>query len=221
MWSEASAKRVKVILGVLSCHKHATRRDACRETWANVKQRDDVDLVFILGNGTGQWPVRDGCLLHCPCPDDYDSLSLKTRWLCLWAIANYTFDYLFKCDDDTYVHVDRLVNCDAQGDYVGCEIPGHIYGHASGGGGYRLTRHAATQVGTYLMSSASYEDWLVGNLMTSVGIPLRSDSRFNYNCDRLPAPDNDQITCHWCSEQRMREIHQRLHPDYRVPPPQN
>ena len=65
----------------------AARRDACLETWANVKHRDDVDLVFILGDGQSPWPVREGCLLHCPCPDDYDSLSMKTRWLCLWAIG--------------------------------------------------------------------------------------------------------------------------------------
>jgi Galactosyltransferase len=216
-----SAKRVKMFLGVLSCHKHATRRDACLETWANLKQRDDVDLVFILGDGRDAWPVREGCLLHCPCPDDYESLSMKTRWLCLWAITNYSFDFLFKCDDDTYVHVERLLDCDTLGDYVGCEISGHTYGHASGGAGYRLSRNAAIQVATFLNTSVSYEDWLVWKLMTSAGIPLRSDSRFNYNCERWPSQDNDQITCHWCNEQRMREIHEGLHPIAPFTPPQN
>ncbi len=41
---------------------------------------------------------------------------------------------------------------------------------------------------------------------------------FSYNCDRLPAQYNDQITCHWCSEQRLREIHEGLYPNN---PPQN
>ena len=109
-WKEMNTKRVKMLIGVLSCHKYRARREACLETWANVKHRHDVDLVFVLGDGQSPWPVRDGCLLHCPCPDDYDSLSMKTRWLCLWAIANYRFDFLFKCDDDTYVNVDRLLN---------------------------------------------------------------------------------------------------------------
>jgi Galactosyltransferase len=216
-----SAKRVKLCCGVLSCHKHAARREACLVTWANVTQRDDVDLVFVLGGGRSPWPVREGCLLHCPCPDDYDSLSMKTRWLCLWAISNYAFDFLFKCDDDTYVHVDRLLTCDAQGDYRGGEIPGHDYGHASGGAGYRLSRNAAIHVGAFLDGSASYEDWMVWKLLSRAGIRLQSDSRFHYNCDRPPAQDNDQITCHRCSEQRMREIHEGLYPSNAVPRPEN
>ncbi len=151
-------KRVKILIGVVSCHKYAKRREACQETWANLKHRDNVDLVFILGSGRSPWSVREGCLLHCPCPDDYGSLSLKTRWLCLWAITNYNFDFLFKCDDDTYVHIDRLLGCDTLGDHAGCEIAGHIYGHTSGGGGYRLTRNAAIHVGPFLSESVSYDE---------------------------------------------------------------
>ena len=214
-------KRLKMLIGVLSCQKYRTRRDACLATWANVKQRDDIDLVFVLGEGQNPWPVREGCLLHCPCPDDYGSLSMKTRWLCLWAIANYMFDFLFKCDDDTYVHVDRLLRYETQAEYVGCHIPGYEFSHASGGAGYRLSHNAAIHVGTFLNGSASYEDWMVWKLLTSAGIPLQSDSRFNFNCDRPPAHDNDQITCHWCSEQRMREIHKALYPANPVPLQQN
>lgn len=109
-------KRTKIVIGVLSCQKYGARREACLATWANVEGRDDLDLVFILGDGCRPEPVRQGCLLHCPCPDDYASLSQKTRLFCRWAVSNYDFDYLFKCDDDTYVHVDRLVKCDAPGD---------------------------------------------------------------------------------------------------------
>ena len=201
-------EHLKMLIGVLSCHRYASRREACLETWADVRHRPDVDLVFVLGDGPTTGPVRDGCLLHCPCPDDYGNLSLKTRWLCLWAIANYGFEFLFKCDDDTYVNVDRLLTCDVQGDYVGGGIPGHIYPHASGGAGYRLTPRAAIQVAAYLTTPASCEDWLVWKVLTGAGIPLRSDSRFNYNCERPPARDNDQITCHRCNERRMREIHE-------------
>jgi Galactosyltransferase len=116
-------KKNTMVIGVLSCQKHASRREACLQAWADVKERGDADLVFILGGGQSPWPVRKECLLHCPCPDDYGSLSMKTRWFCLWAASNHEFDYLFKCDDDTYVHIDRLLNCNTLGDYVGGEIP--------------------------------------------------------------------------------------------------
>jgi hypothetical protein len=62
---------------------------------------------------------------------------------------------------------------------------------------------------------------MVWKLLTSAGMPLRSDSRFSYNPEHSPAQDNDQITCHWRSEQRMREIHDGLHPGNPVPPPPN
>src|SRR4051812_30997406 len=85
-------ERLKMLIGVLSCHRYVSRREACLETWADVQHRPGVELVFVLGGGPTSRPVRDGCLLHCPCPDDSDSLSLKTLWL--WAIANYRFDFL-------------------------------------------------------------------------------------------------------------------------------
>ncbi len=209
-----------MLIGVLSCHNYAARREACLATWADVGQRDDVNLIFIVGGGRGPLPVRDGCQLFCPCPDDYGSLSLKVRWLCLWAIANYNFDFLFKCDDDTYVHLERLLGCDTPGDYVGGTIPGHEYRHASGGAGYRLTRDAAIQVANSLMTKAWYEDLLVWNLLTAAGIPLQPDARFHYNSEPFPARDNDQITCHWCGQERMHEIHRGLYPAGRVPPSQ-
>jgi hypothetical protein len=84
-----------------------------------------------------------------------------------------------------------------------------------------LSYSAAIRVATFLNTAASYEDWLVWNVMTSAGIPLRSDSRFSYNCESWPSRDNEQITCHWCSEQRMREIHAGLHPIAPVPPPKD
>jgi hypothetical protein len=203
-------KHVKMLIGVLSCQKYAARREACLQTWANVQERNDVDVVFVVSSDSNEWPYREGNLLLCPCPDDYGSLSLKTRWLCLWAIGEVSFDYLFKCDDDTYVHIDRLLNCDTLGDYVGGDR--HPHGHPSGGAGYRLTRNAAIEVATSLMTTASYEDWLVWKLLTSTGMPLRSDSRFIFHGERWPAQDNDLITCHRCSEQRMREIHDALYP---------
>ena len=205
---EVNVKRVKLLIGVLSCHKYAARREACLATWANVDARDDVDLVFILGDSRHPAPRREAHLLHCPCPDDRDSLSLKTRLFCQWAIENYEFDFLFKCDDDTYVHIDRLLQCGTKGDYVGSPIPGRPhYVHPSGGAGYRLSRKAAQHVAVSSVPLVSYEDWLVWRILTNAGVQLQSDSRFVYNNDVRPTGENDQITCHWCSPDVMLEIH--------------
>ena len=163
---------------------------------------------------------RGSACCTAQCPDDYNSLSLKTRWLCLWAITNFMFDFLFKCDDDTYVHVDRLLKCDTHGDYVGCDIPGHDYPHASGGAGYRLSRNAAIHVATFLNGSASYEDWMVWKLLTNAGMPLRSIhvTVTIPNTRRRNTTTKSRVTGAANSE---CAVHEGLHPGNPVPPPPN
>jgi hypothetical protein len=74
---------------------------------------------------------------------------------------------------------------------------------------------------TSTMRLASYEDLLVWQVLTNAGIPLRSDPRFGFNDLPWPSPDNDQITCHWCSDHRMREIHEGLYPSTSARSPRN
>jgi len=52
-------------------------------------------------------------------------LPQKTRWFCAWAIANCEFDYLFKCDDDTYVCLERLLASPRGAKYVGHDLGGY------------------------------------------------------------------------------------------------
>ena len=108
----------------------------------------------------------------CPCPDDYPSLPQRTRWFCRWALAQNDWDYLFKCDDDTYVSITRLSLYDLAGrDYVGAEWkPGVGYG--SGGAGYFLSRKAATAVAERLEQPCGAEDALVGQVLRSAGLAL-------------------------------------------------
>ena len=56
------------------------------------------------------------------CPDDYASLPQKTRGFCRWALANAEFEYLFKCDDDTYICLDRLLAVPSGLDYCGWKL---------------------------------------------------------------------------------------------------
>ena len=119
----------------------------------------EMRSVFLLGCPTALQPELVGThALVCPCPDDYPSLPQRTRWFCRWALAQNDWDYLFKCDDDTYVSITRLSLYDLAGrDYVGAEWkPGVGYG--SGGAGYFLSRKAATAVAERLEQPCGAED---------------------------------------------------------------
>jgi hypothetical protein len=87
----------------LACQKYPERLEACRETWATREQPH----VFVVGR-PGQQPALCGDVLYLNCPDDYMSLPIKVWTGIRECLARFEFDWLFKCDDDTFVNTDRL-----------------------------------------------------------------------------------------------------------------
>jgi hypothetical protein len=169
--------------------------------------------------------------LALPCPDDYPSLPQRTAWFCRWALnlpspsavlsggrgaggegallpspsgrgaGGEGWDYLFKCDDDTYVSIPRLKAYDLAGrDYVGAEWKPGV-GYASGGAGYFLSRRAATIVAETLAITHWAEDLHVGNALRAAGIPLSIEPRLVpfASMERRPRRDNDLLTLHACT----------------------
>jgi len=124
------------------------RISAIRETWARDIEpfKDYVTLKFFYGKpsaGYPREPLPDEVFLDVP--DDYASLPLKTVAICRWANER-EYDFLFKGDDDTAVHVDRLVFelSHTLMDYAGCDH----HGVCTGGPGYFLSRRAFRLIAT-------------------------------------------------------------------------
>ena len=198
----------RILIGALSGWKYRERRARCLATWMADGDSMGVRSVFLLGCPTEAAAEEIGCHhLALPCPDDYASLPQRTRLFCHWATGAGSreqgaknWDYLFKCDDDTYVSIPRLLTYDLAGrDYVGAEWrPGVAYG--SGGAGYFLSRKAAAIVADRLTMPTGAEDLLVGHVLRAAGIPLSIEPRFVPfgSADRRPARTNDLITCHAC-----------------------
>jgi len=121
---------------------------AVRETWAKdiAPFGQHVTLKFFYGkpaSGYPRQPLADEVFLDVP--DGYGALPLKTVGVCQYAVEN-DFQYVYKCDTDTAVYIDRLILeiLENRFDYAG-------YVHAnvcSGGPGYLLSRHAAKIVAT-------------------------------------------------------------------------
>jgi hypothetical protein len=201
----------RIIIGALSARQYPERRRRCRETWFDdAALFPELEPLFLIGaEGEVRQPTLIDDLLLLPCPNDYQSLPQRTRWFCQWAIEARDFDYLFKCDDDTFLCIERLLAFDTWGrDYIGAEWrPGVDY--ASGGAGYLLSRRAAEIVAKKLDASTGAEDKLVGDVLRAAGIGLAIDNRFvpYGNATLRPTRGNDLITAHAMSGDLARQSH--------------
>jgi hypothetical protein len=195
---------MKPLIAIPSCHKNDALRQACRDTWIK-KWGNLADIRFFVGNPKRR-KTRD--TIYLDCPDDYDSLPLKVRLMHQWVLAQPDYSHVFKCDDDSWVHVPRLLASGYQReDYVGTRRA-HFF--AQGGAGYWLSRQAMQS-----MQKFTTEEWLcrvceditVGFFLQGK-FPLTRDPRYvdSMDHDRIPIPKNDQITSHKCDSEKMHRI---------------
>lgn len=186
---------MRMLIAIPSREGNVEKRQACRDTWLRCCE-SSVSHLFFLG-GTTQTTVADEILLDCP--DDF--LSHKVQAMCQFAF-DQGYDYLFKCDDDTYVNTPRLLASGFEKhDYVGrsCGI------HAQGGAGYWLSHKAMGILAEAPKSDWPSEDRWVGRTLHAAGIFITSDHRYTHR-GTIPQKDNDTITAHPFSPAQMREI---------------
>ncbi|VVB51629.1 Uncharacterised protein [uncultured archaeon] len=207
---------MKTLIAILSCHAHKEQDHVCRQTWVPAG-----GYRFFLGRdpnfgASGAAPLQDEEFLDVP--DDYLGLPFKTQAACRWALT-HGYDFLFKCDNDTYVHVPRLLASGFEDrDYTGWDWEGHG-GYCSGGAGYWLSRVAMQHIAnaTLIMDYADTtrgslkgEDLQIGEVLRNQGITPNGDERYRLHLPG-PEPGNDIITLHDvrnpCKGQRMFDVH--------------
>ncbi|MFO0967978.1 MAG: class I SAM-dependent methyltransferase [Gemmataceae bacterium] len=222
---------MRISVGILTRGEPTERREACAQTWARrLALCPDVEPVFLVGGAERLWHDRAASVLHLPCPDDYRALLFKIHHWLRWALEQ-GFDGAFKCDDDTFVHADRLVRFDPDGaDYVGVD-PLHedqpVF--ASGGAGYWLSRRAMEAVVRFgdahpdLFSAAFHEGGerptedvhLTACAVRAAGLAFRNDPRFQAwrQPHRFPTRENGGITTHYVTPPLMRLLDHYFYPD--------
>jgi Galactosyltransferase len=203
---------MRLLIGIVSCQRYGDRRESCRRSWMqSVVRHPWVQALFVVGSAGASVPYQGGDTLFVPCADDYDHLPQKTLWLVQWA-TEHGFDFLFKCDDDTYVHVDRLATAlrdEPVMDFRGYEV---VPGLAAGGAGYLLSSQSLSHLLSVpgRRSAVGAEDVLVSQWLAAAGIKIEHDQRFWSWASKVPTVWNSQITAHYVQPPEMSQLHRSL-----------
>ena len=214
------SKMERVLIAISSCERDSNNgfNDAVRKTWLNNAK---VDYKFFKGIG-GTESHDDEVILDCK--DDYLSLPEKTLEILKWALDN-NYDYVFKCDTDTYVVLDRLLSSDFRNwDYIGhfnapIGIPNVVYRTlytwASGGSGYFLSKKAAEIIVKLNSTEKAMcpnlripcEDLWIGQVLgpdiEKGNLKATSDNRYGWGFND---DFSTEFTSHYCSEGKRRKF---------------
>jgi len=182
---------MRILIAILSCRRDRIYHQLVRDTWLKNQQ---VDYKFFLGIdqlGTDKLPLtEDEVLLDVS--DRYSALRLKVEKMFDW-IRPREYDYTFKCDTDTFVHVPRLLKSGyEQHDWIAFQCN-------YGGSGYWLSRKAIEML-TKIKIDHFREDGWVGTVLLQQGLKPFQDPRYHSDTNEGPSPDNDFITNHWHSD---------------------
>lgn len=195
---------MKILIASTACKEYEDRRLACAETWGSTTLCDikffTSDDLNIPDEANQLASDKDGVVAK-----PGQSLTYRTQAICRWALER-GYDFVFKCDDDTYIFVERLLASGFENhDYSGWSWQNDGYTFASGGAGYWLSRKAMKIISEATDLSEPREDMWVGALLHKAEIVLHGDSR--YNPWPPPTIKPDCITIHRLLPAEMRSLH--------------
>lgn len=189
---------MKLLIAILGAHTQPEQMQAQRETWL---QDVTCDYKYFLGESyTGTIALDRPDIFHIenlPDGPNWEGTARTPHMLRkVEAIVKYAwalnYNFVFKCDDDTYVRPRQLVESGfEQWDYVGGpEVhrmrtkektgwPGWFtFQFAQGGPGYWLSRKAMEVILDNGLHLYPGEDIAVGQLLAQNGIRLHPDPRY-------------------------------------------
>lgn len=172
---------MRILVAVTNCWPRRQRQEAIRNTWLkNIPPT--MDVRFFLGRTPGTVPPLKDDEVLVDVDDGYLDLPAKTRAMCRYA-REHGYDWLFKCDDDTYVQLQRLERSNFQslGDYIGRARGswGRDYpAPYASGFSYWLSQRAFTIIADAKLTEDTAEDRWVGNTLQAAGIGCVPDYRY-------------------------------------------
>ncbi|KAJ9579083.1 hypothetical protein L9F63_024814, partial [Diploptera punctata] len=112
-------KNMKLIIAVTSAPSHKDARMAIRQTWGHYRQRNDMNIAFLIGSTNNKSLSEElqqenklyGDLICARFLDSYNNLTLKTISMLEW-VDNYCnhVSFVLKTDDDMFINIPKLLN---------------------------------------------------------------------------------------------------------------
>lgn len=110
---------VELFIGILSAGNHFAERMAVRKSWMQhklIKSSKVVARFFVALHGRKEVNVElrkeadfFGDIVIVPYMDNYDLVVVKTVAICEYGVRTVDAKYIMKCDDDTFVRVDAVL----------------------------------------------------------------------------------------------------------------
>lgn len=216
---------MKILAAILTHEGTQPNANACSKTWINDIQNPHE--YYFYGSKT-QSKKMDRTW-NCE-PDEGEArfrLPEKTYKMLVESL-NHDWDFLFKCDDDTFVAFDRLINLLKNYNpddelYIGGKIV-NPFAYGQGGAGYALTRGSVKKCIEFLKhlyndksKNKNAEDYSVGLALKEQGVNLTHTDLLS-----TPAPQvakqnqsvcidaiikENKITTHYVMPETMRTIY--------------
>ena len=217
---------MKIFVAILTHEGTQSNADACIKTW--IKDIKTPHEYYFYGSKTQseKMPKTWNCE-----PDDGEArfrLPEKTYKMLVKSL-DYEWDFLFKCDDDTYVAFDKLINLLKNYNpddelYIGGKIV-NPFPYAQGGAGYALTRSAVKKCVESLKhfygdesKTKRAEDYSVGLALKEQGInlthadllstPNRKTAKQNQSVCIDAIIKEHKITTHYVNPETMKTIYE-------------
>lgn len=215
----AQEDRTRYLLLVLVLSMTGTsgreRRDVSRQTWMEGHREQDQSILvkFVIGTQglslmeidslNEEQNTNNDILLLPNLQESYTNLTRKVLYSFIHLVEHYTFSYLLKCDDDSFVLLDKFVEelteRDTQRSFYWGFFDGRAHVHNKGkwteadwflcdrylpyalGGGYVLSRDLVQRIATASDGLELYnsEDVSVGVWLSPYKAERRHDVRFN------------------------------------------
>lgn len=213
---------MKILTAILTCSTTQRRADACLLTWIK-SIKNPHDYVFF-GDKT-QSEKMDKTWDCTPDQGECRSRLPEKTYKMLEKSLEHEWDFLFKCDDDTYVTHNKLVKLidkynPLEDLYIGYPIRSVGLTYAQGGAGYLLTRTAVKKCLNSFKSLKIAEDYSVGKALLEEGVTLNETELLHTPCPNTAKKDQrtcfnsivnfGRITTHYVHPNTMSLIHESM-----------
>jgi len=227
---------------VISSPGNTELRNTIRETWLSVsKKNHNFKAFFVIGERSlnskqiydlSQEKFRYDDLMLLPIHDSYGSLTTKVLKSFEYSHKNVKFEYVLKCDDDTFVDLERVIS-----ELKSFNDPSLYWGFFDGrapvqskgkwadpkykmcdkyipyalGGGYVLGKHIVQFLAenSKMLELFNSEDASVGTWLAGAKVNRKHDTRFDTEW-RSRGCSNKFIVTHKQTEADMKIKWKRL-----------